>query len=144
MRVEELLQAPSLAEHFPFTFKNGFRVSTLGFWCLSCNTPLPLTSVHGHVSQMLNSVVDVTAAASCSCGHVNHYRLRLHDDATCSYPKDGSWVRERVGGSHQQVSLWGRFKILALCLSIRWKCYRLTRALKTVQRDFRTKHGLHH
>jgi len=142
MRVEELLQAPTLSEHFPLNFKNGFRVSTLGFWCLSCKKPIPLASVHGHVSRMLESVADVTAAASCPCGHVNQYRLRLHDDATCSYPKDGSWVREQVG-SHSQVSLFGRIKIVLLCLSIRWKCYRLTRALKTVQRDFRAKHGLH-
>ncbi len=143
MNPEALLAAPSLENQFPLEFHNGFRIATLAFWCLSCDKAIPLAKVHGHVGSIMKSVVDVTAAASCPCGHLNRYRIRLHDDATCTYLKNGEWVTEGKGNANK-LSLFGRLRLQLLFLWIRWKCYWLARTLRIIQRDFREKHGLPH
>jgi hypothetical protein len=141
MQTEALLKEPSLDPLFPLEFQNGFRIATLGFWCRSCKIALPLSEVHGQVSRILERVVDISAAASCSCGELNSYRIRLHDDASCSYVKAGRWVTETR--SRGRLKTLDRIRIQLLFLSIRWKCYWLTRSLKHLQRNFRDKYGLH-
>ena len=141
MQSDELLKAPSLADQFPLEFRNGFRIATLGFWCLSCKTAIPLAEVHGQSGRLLERVVDITAAAACQCGEINRYRIRLHDDATCTYVKNGVWVKESAI-NHSRLGFFDRLRIELLFLGIRWKCFWLARGLKILHRDFRNKHGL--
>ena len=141
MQRKALLDEPSLETLFPLDFKNGFRIATLGFWCRSCKAALPLAEVHGQVSRVLERVVDITAASSCTCGALNNYRIRLHDDASLAYLKDGAWVNE--SGGKGRLRLLDRIRIQLLLLSIRWKCFWLARSLRTLHRDFREKYGLH-
>lgn len=141
MNTEALLKAPSLDDQFPLDFRNGFKVAGLGFWCLSCGEAIPLTAVHGHVGRIVERVVDITAASSCSCGETNLYRIRLHDDATCSYVREGKWVKESAA-THGKLGILGRLRLQLLFLTIRWKCFWLARTLKTMQRDFRQKYRL--
>ena len=143
MKSEALLNAPSLENLFPLEFSNGFRVATIGFWCLSCKSAIPLAEVHGHAGRLLERVVDLTAAASCRCGEVNHYRIRLHSDASCSYIKEGVWVNESAD-NHGRLGILNRIKIKLFFLWIRWKCFWLARTLRVLQRNFRQKYGLNH
>jgi hypothetical protein len=141
MNSEALLSAQSLDGQFPLEFRNGHRVAGVGFWCTSCKKALPLSEVRGHLGRIVERVVDITAAARCACGEVNQYRIRLHDDATCSYIKDGRWVKES-SGNDGKLGILGRIRIRLMFLWIRWRCYLLSRTLKTMQRDFRNKCGL--
>ena len=143
MKTEALLKAPSLAGEFPLKFANGYRITALGFWCLSCRAAIPLAEVRGHLGSLLESVVDITAAACCPCGETNRYRIRLHDDASCSYLKGGAWVKES-NRNHAKLNLARRIGMQLFFFWIRWKCYWLARSLRIIRRDFREKHGLHH
>ena len=141
MNTETIVNAPSMDSQFPLEFRNGFRIATIGFWCHSCKTAIPLTAVHGHVSRILEGVADITAASACPCGEINRYRIRLRDDATYSYTKEGAWVDE-TAITPGNIGLFRRIRTELIFFAIRCKCYRLTRTLKKLHQNFRNTYGL--
>ena len=136
MDTNELLDAPSLDGQFPITFRNGFHVSTLGFWCPACQKTAPLVSVKGYVSRVIENVADVTAAMRCPCGEVTRYQIRLRDDKTYSYLRGGLWEHDTIVSSLKNRIRSRMLSMFHVCL-LKWKCFRLVRNLKKLHAEMK-------
>ncbi|MBJ6724575.1 hypothetical protein [Geomesophilobacter sediminis] len=129
-----LMAANSLEQSFPIRFPNGYQVEGLIFWCTACNTPLPLSAVHGQVGSLIEEVVDITAIGSCTCGEISHYRIRLRNDGSFSFLDKGSWVNKEV---KENTGLFSFVKRVFYLLKLRIYCFRLNRALKRLQKELK-------
>jgi len=136
MKNEELLNSPNLSGVFPITFKNGYRISTLIFWCQVCNAAAPLLKVHGYLSRFVEGVADITAATKCRCGEITTYRIRLRDDKTFSYLDGNRWIDKCTVKSSWR-RLRGLIKARYLLLILRCKSYRLQVYAKKLQEELK-------
>jgi hypothetical protein len=133
MNNEELLNAPPLAEQFPIEFGNGFKISTILFWCTFCYAVAPLTRVHGHISRIVEGVADITAATRCPCGEITRYRIRLLDDNTFSYLEGNHWIsKTNVIPLSKRIAR--NIKTKFILYSLRLKYYRLRRQARKLQK----------
>ena len=94
-----LLKLPSIAELFPFRFKDtGFELKFILFTCGSCEKPFDIANVHGTCSQVIESVIDLDLVAKCiRCDMITPFQLRISSDRYCNW-KDhkGVWNQFRI------------------------------------------------
>jgi hypothetical protein len=136
MHYEKLFNGPTLADAFPISFKNGYRIHTLFFWCPVCKATAPLSKVHGYVSRFIEAVADVTAATRCRCGEITIYRIRLRDDRSFSYLDGSRWIDKTTVKSAGQ-KFFGSLKTRFLLLLLRWKSYRLRVHVKSLHEELK-------
>jgi hypothetical protein len=134
LETKELLNGPSLVDQFPITFHNGFQVGTLVFWCPACNKIAPLDRVNGHISRLIENVVDITAAMKCPCGEVTRYRIRLKDDKTYSYLSDDSWTDKIIEDPFKK-GIRNRFLARIFGWLLKWQFNKLMRKIRALHAD---------
>lgn len=90
----KLLRMTSIERAFPVEFKDtGFKVETIAFVCGHCETDIPMTDVHGNVSQMIERVIDIDSVGLCpKCRFITPFKLRVHSNRQCEWQTmDGTW-----------------------------------------------------
>jgi len=119
---------------FPYRFDNGLTIGRPVLTCAFCLRKIQGAAETQRVSNLIPSVVDIWAEASCPCGMRNQFRMRLRDDGSYSYQKENKW-HERIAPRPQKglvvhlKAVWSLLIILFSCLKVLFWVRKMRRML---------------